>query len=140
MARPGRDWIIQRYILLKYGKAVHGPALQSAIDPVMPADLRHAVAGVLRDWWQPLLDDPTWIRNREYEVFATLTMCRACYALEYGDIVSKPVAASWARQALDSRWSGPIERAAAWPQEPQSDNLPETLEFIRYTIEHVQHN
>ena len=46
-----------------------------------------------------------------------------------------PVAARWAQKTLDSRWADLIERAAAWPQEPQSDSLDETLEFIRYTTE-----
>jgi hypothetical protein len=85
-----------------------------------------------------MLDNPAWIRNREYEAYATLSMCRALYALEYGDIVSKQVAARWAREALDERWGTLIERAVAWPQEPQPDNLSETLELIRYTIECAQ--
>ncbi len=99
--QQGSDWIIQRYILREYGAEVCGPSLKSSIDPVTPDDLRHAVAGVLREWWQPMLDNPGLIRNREYEAYATLTMCRALYALEYGDIVSKPAAARWARETLD---------------------------------------
>ena len=39
------------------------------------------------------------------EAYATLTMCRALYALEYGDIVSKPAAARWAiDSSRDSSW------------------------------------
>jgi hypothetical protein len=133
--RLGSDWIIQRHILREYGAIVCGPSLHVAIDPVAPDDLRRAVISVLREWWQPMLNNPDWIRRREYQAFATLTMCRALYALEHGDIVSKPVAARWALQALDSRWAELIERAAVWPQEPQSDNLGETVEFIRYAIE-----
>jgi hypothetical protein len=131
----GSDWIIRRYILREYGVAVCGPPLKSAIDPVTPDDLRHAVARVLREWWAPMLDDPRFIRNREYEAYATLTMCRALYALEYGNIVSKPVAARWAQRALDNRWARLIDRALAWPEEPQIDRLNETLELIRYTVE-----
>ena len=85
-----------------------------------------------------MLDNPAWICKREYEAFATLTMCRALYALEYGDIVSKPMAARWAQQALDDHWAELIDRAAAWPQEPQSNYLNETLELIRYTIARAQ--
>ena len=85
-----------------------------------------------------MLADPTWIRTREYEAFASLTMCRALYALEYGDIVSKRVAARWALQTLDKRWAELIDRALAWPQEPQSTRLSETLMFIRYTIDRAQ--
>jgi predicted nucleotidyltransferase len=136
--RLGTDWIIQRYILREYGAALCGPSLKHSIDPVTPDDLRYAVTGVLREWWRPMLDDPRFLRNREYEAFAALTMCRALYALEYGDIVSKPTAARWARQTLNKRWAGLIDRAAAWPQEPQPDNLNETLELIRYTIDRAQ--
>jgi hypothetical protein len=136
--KQGSDWIIQRYILREYGAAVCGPSLKSAIDPVTPDDLRRAVSGVLREWWAPMLDDPGWIRNREYEAFATLTMCRALYALEHGDIVSKPVATRWAQAVLADRWGALIDRAAAWPQEPQPDSLSETLDLIRYTIECAQ--
>jgi Aminoglycoside adenylyltransferase, C-terminal domain len=82
-----------------------------------------------------MLDDPHFIRNREYEAFTVLTMCRALYALEYGDIVSKLVAARWARQALADRWAALIDRALAWPQEPQPPSLDETLALIRYAIE-----
>jgi hypothetical protein len=137
--RQGSDWIIQRYILREYGAAICGPSLKSSIDPVAPDDLRRAVAGVLHEWWQPMLDDPSWIRNREYEAFATLTMCLALYALEYGDIVSKPVAARWALQTLDGRWAELIDRALIWPQEPQPESLNETLELIRYTIDRAQY-
>ena len=137
--RQGSDWIIQRYILREYGATVCGPSLKPLIDPVTPDDLRRAVAGVLREWWQPMLADPVRIRNREYEVFAILSMCRALYALEYGDIVSKRVAAQWALTTLDERWAELIERAAAWPREPQAAHLNETLDLIRYTIEHAAH-
>lgn len=137
--RLGSDWIIQRYILRKYDAAICGPSLKSSIDPVSPDDIRRAVMGVLREWWQPMLDDPRFLRSREYEAFATLTMCRAWYAVECGGIVSKPVAARWALHMLDDRWSELIDRAMAWPQEPQSERLSETLEFIHYTIERAQH-
>jgi hypothetical protein len=135
--KQGSDWIIQRYILREYNAAVYGPSLKSAIDRVTPDDLRRAVVGVLREWWQPMLTDPRFIRNREYETYATLTMCRALYALEYGDIVSKPAAARWALETLDSRWTELIDRALAWPQEPQPESLSETLEFIKYTVNRV---
>ena len=118
--RQGSDWIIQRHILREHGAVVCGPSLTSSIDPVTPDDLRRAVAAVLREWWQPMLDDPHFIRNREYEAYAALTMCRAVYTLEYGDIVAKPMAARWAMQALDSRWTVLIDRAVAWRRRNRS--------------------
>lgn len=51
---------------------------------------------------------------------------------------SKPTAARWALQTLDGRWAELIDRAVAWPQEPQPESLSETLKFIRYTIDRAQ--
>ena len=62
-------------------------------------------------------------------------MCRALYTLERGAVVSKPVAARWVRETTGERWAALIERALAWPHEPQADNLNETLDFVRYTLE-----
>ncbi len=138
ITQQGSDWVIQRHILREYGKAVCGPSLRSYIDPVTSADLCRAVTGVLREWWLPILDRPGWIRNREYEAYATLTMCRARYTLTQGDVVSKRAAARWAQQTLDDQWGELIERAVAWPQEPQPGRLEETLNFIRSTIDYAQ--
>jgi hypothetical protein len=82
-----------------------------------------------------MLESPAFIRNREYEAYAALTMCRALYALEYGEIVSKPIAARWAIETTGGRWAMLIDRAVAWPHEPQPDSLNDTLEFIRYTVD-----
>jgi hypothetical protein len=133
--RLGSDWIIQRHILRKHDVMVAGPPVQTLIEPVTSDDVRRAVSGVLREWWRPMLENPAFIRNREYEAYATLTMCRALYALEYGEIVSKPIAARWAVQTTGERWVMLIDRALAWPQEPQPESLNETLEFIRYTVD-----
>jgi hypothetical protein len=56
----------------------------------------------------------------------------------YSIVVSKTVAARWAQEALGERRAAVIERALAWPHDAQSDNLNETLDSIRYTLERSQ--
>ena len=46
--------------------------------------------------------------------FAILTMCRALYTLACGEVVSKPQAAAWAREALGTPWVQLIDRALLW--------------------------
>jgi len=138
VARHGSDWVIQRHILRGQGVAVTGPALKPLIDPVQPDDLRRAVRGVLYEWWAPMLENPTRLHGREYQAYATLTMCRALYTLRTGAIVSKTAAARWAQETLGERWTRLIERALAWPRDPQPDDLAETLAFIRYTLARSQ--
>jgi len=138
VARHGSDWVIQRHIIREQGVVVAGPAPHTLIDPVLPNELRRAALATLREWWSPMLHDPARLHSRRYQAFAILTMCRALYTLEYGIVVSKSVAARWAQETLGERWAALIERALAWPCDPQPDEMGETLAFVRYTLERSQ--
>jgi len=134
IGQHGPDWIVQRHILREQGLALAGPPPTSLIDPVGADDLRRGVQGTLEEWWAPQLDDPHRLQSREYQAYATLTMCRALYTLHHGAIAPKPLAARWAQQVLDERWKGLIERALAWPEGRQPDEFEDTLSFIRETV------
>jgi hypothetical protein len=139
VGRLGGDWIIQRHTLREQGIVLAGPAPHTLIDPVQPDDLRWGVLGFLREWWAPMLHNPDpRLRGSEYQAYTVLTLCRALYTLECGDVVSKPVAARWAQEAIDEQWRPLIEQALAWPDEAQPDHLSETLDFIRYALERSQ--
>ena len=145
LARHGSDWVIQRHILREGGVVVAGPTLRDWIDPVTPNDIRRAVAGILREWWSPMLGgspgespmrhEPAFLQTTEYQAYAVLTMCRAIYTLNYGAVVSKPAAARWAQATLGERWAALIDWALKWSHDEQSDKLAATLDFIRYTLE-----
>ena len=131
----GSDWVIQRHVIREKGIVVAGPAAQTLIDPVQPHELRQAVLATLREWWSPQLHDHSRLQDREYQAYAVLTMCRALYTLQHGTVVSKAVAARRAQEARGERWAALIERPLAWPQGSQSDEMDETLNLIRYTLE-----
>ncbi|MGQ9683854.1 MAG: aminoglycoside adenylyltransferase domain-containing protein [Anaerolineae bacterium] len=61
--------------------------------------------------------------------------CRALHTLETGRIVSKEEAARWAQAGVGAAWAGAIERALAWPDGEQPDDLAASLEMIHYTVE-----
>ncbi len=135
LAHHENDWIIQRHVLREHGVVVAGPALlQDWIDPVGPDELRRAVLKFLREWWVPMLKNPDQLHSREYQAYATLSMCRALYTIQYGSIVSKSAAAAWAQDTLDKHWTGLIVRALAWPRGEQLNALDNTLGFIRYVL------
>ena len=138
----GSDWIIQRHVVREYGVVIEGPDLKPLIDFISPDDIRNAVRGILHEWWFPMLDDPSWLRDhsRGYHSFAILSMCRALHALEHGTIVSKPVAAHWAQSNLDPQWSQVIELAivAQKQNDREFDLLDDALNLIRYTMEQTK--
>ena len=135
VARHCSDWIIQRHVLREHVVTMAGPPASTLIDPVLPDELRGAVRGILREWWEPMLLDPAWLRSGdEYQAYAVLTMCRALYTLQHGAVASKPVSAKWARRELGGRWAGLIEWASAWRHDAPAGDLCATLEFVRFTL------
>ncbi|MCX6021155.1 MAG: DUF4111 domain-containing protein [Chloroflexi bacterium] len=132
------DWLIHLHTLREKGVAVAGPSLQTMIDPVSPDELRGVVAANLADHWTRMLVKPDRLYRKGYQPYAVLTMCRMLSTLLTGEIVSKPVAAEWALEALDERWRSLIARALELRRRGESEPPEETLEFIRFTIEQSQ--
>jgi hypothetical protein len=128
-------WAIHRHMLREHGVVLAGPPPRALIEPVRPSDLREAVLGILHEWWMPMLVDAPLLQNSFYRCYAILTMSRMLYTLHHGAIVSKPVAAGWAQETLDRRWTLLIRDALAWSRAMPPD-LNETLAYIRYTCEY----
>ncbi|MCK6539676.1 MAG: DUF4111 domain-containing protein [Anaerolineales bacterium] len=70
--------------------------------------------------------------------YTILTQCRTHYTLEHGDVVSKAVAAEWAKQRFEPEWRPLILRVWIGRQNSREKtdfgNLNGTLDFIRYTL------
>lgn len=130
----GYDWVIQRHIIREQGVIVAGPNPKPLIDPVTPQDLRQAILEILQSWWQPMLDDPSFLQRSDYQAFAILSMCRIQHGLQFGRIVSKPVAAAWAQAELGDYWAGIIEDALQWHPGVEFDHLQAAVELIRLTV------
>ncbi len=138
------DWIIQRFILRERGQTIVGPEPKLLIDPVSSDDLKWAVVDIMNHWINGFLDDPSILNSRGYQAYTVLTLCRILHTFRYGTVVTKPVAARWAKENLDEKWKSLIERAWIGRQKPgmgsYPDDLQRTLDFIRYTLEIVGTN
>ena len=139
VARHGSDWIIQRHVVRECGIVLAGPDPKELIDPVTPGDIRGAVLGVLNEWWFPMLEDPSWLREHQsnYHGYTVITMCRALHALQNGMIVSKPVAIKWAKEKLSSQWHKLIDQAVDSQYGKDPEFFEETLEFLRFAKEEI---
>lgn len=134
----GTNWIIERHILREHGLPLYGPPPRDLIDPVAPDDLRAATREMLRDFWSQQLHGPDWLRTRDYQAFAILTMCRALHTLSEGVVASKPVAAAWAKRALDPAWTPLIDRALIWRYDHTPDDMAEMLRFVAWAVERAR--
>ena len=131
-------WVLLRDSLREQGITLAGPAPQTLIDPVSPEELRQAALAILQGWAAQILDTPDEIDSRGYQSYTVLTLCRILYTLQNGAVASKSVAAKWVQETLDERWIPLIDRAWIGRQNPdlkvETDEVHETLEFIRYTL------
>jgi len=137
---PGPTWVLDRWVTREHGAIVTGPDPRELIDPIGPGELRAAVLASLRGYWAGRVAegaDVAWLRPRNYQAFAILTMCRDLYLLEHGVLVSKPAAAAWAARRLGPPWPAMAARALAWraDKRPDDRHLPETLGLVAATVE-----
>ena len=130
IAFHGSNWILERSILREHGVIVHGPPPETLIDPVTSEEMRTAVCEQLKDFWSSQLDRPKWLRPRDYQAFAVLTLCRALYTLHHGTVCSKPQAALWV-QEIYPPWKPIIERSLLWRSQHEEDDLTETMNFLQ---------
>jgi Domain of unknown function (DUF4111) len=100
------------------------PDSRELIDPIGPEQLRAAVRASLAGHWALQGTDVAWLRPRNYQALAVLSMCRDLYALEHGTLASKPVAAAWASRGLGPPWTAQVERALGWRPDPASTTGP----------------
>ena len=140
LGRPGPTWVLDRWVTREHGVIVAGPDPRELIDPIGPAELRAAVlASMLGDWAERLKPeaDLAWLRPRNYQAFAVLTMCRDLYVLERGALVSKTAAATWAARRLGPPWAHLVERTLGWraDERPDDRHLPETMRFVAHAVE-----
>jgi hypothetical protein len=138
LGQPGPVWIIERHIVREHGIVVAGPSPRTLIDPISPEMLRAATRQLLSEFWAQQLDGPDWLRTRDYQAFAILTMCRALQTLATGAVTSKPVAAVWAQKNLAAPWPALIAKALDWRHDKREDAMSEMLAFIRWTLAHAR--
>ena len=135
-------WIIHRYILRERGITIVGPAPQTLIDHVSPNDLRRVMLSILNGWATQILNNPNKIHSRGYQSYTVLSLCRILYTLQFGDVVSKPFAARWAKETLAGNWVSLIERAWVGRHHPEAsaelEDIKGTLDFIKYALEFSQ--
>jgi hypothetical protein len=134
LGRQGSDWIIQRRILRENDSAIAGPPVWDLIDPVDADDLRRSIRIGLKEWWEPMIQDPARLERPEYQPYAVLSMCRALYTLMYGELNSKDEAAKWAMDELEPQWKELTQQASEWRRDDPIGSIDRTVEFMRYTI------
>lgn len=136
-----KEWLTDWYLIREKGITLFGPSPKTIIEPISKDEYIQAVRAraKARDEW---IHD---IHNRKSQVYAVLTMCRALYALKYGEQVSKKKAASWAEKEFPE-WASVIQNDLLWREAWRDENvdhaatIPEALRFVRFAISQCEND
>lgn len=136
------SWVVQRRVLRERGIVIDGAALETLIDPVSGDDLRRAMIALVDEWAEEVYHDPGPLRRRGEQSYTALSMCRMLYTLEFGEVLSKRAAATWAQATLDPRWRPLLDRAWIGRSQPDTnaepDDIAKTVALVRYVHERSQ--
>ncbi len=126
--------VLEKHVLREKGIAVQGPDQKTFIKPMHAEEIKDAALGSLRAWWLPQLKDHARLVRDDYQVYAVLTMCRALYSMQFGDIASKSKAAEYAKRTLDKKWIPLVDGALLWENGMSFHKLTETVDFMSYIL------
>lgn len=135
----GNDWLINWWTVRERGVALFGLEPQALIPHISKAEFVQAVREQAEEWREHVFTS----HERAWQAYAILTMCRALYANECGEMASKQQAARWAQGELPE-WAPLIENALLWRaawRDKEVDHeatYPETVSFVHYVIDKIR--
>lgn len=120
----GENWVLERWSVREYGKALYGPAPEELIEPISSEAIKQAVRRRLKDWvkWAQDEADPDWQLPKSHKAYVVETMCRALYALKKGEVVTKGQAVDWAKTHLPQPWKELVKRSQGWRTDGRVDH------------------
>lgn len=130
----GNEWLINQHFLYHYSKALVGPSYKTLM--AAPPDIQELQMACIRDlkWeWEPKIHDPEWLSNSHYQSYLVLNLCRILYTVQQGKLVSKKVAAAWAKKTYP-QWQALIEEAEAWEYGKEMKQQEHVKAFICFVI------
>jgi Domain of unknown function (DUF4111) len=135
-APAGDEWIINHYLLSKYGIVLDGPDFNELIPPIDIYSVRQASARDLFQEWLPKVDDDAWLSNSHHQSYLVLNLCRILHTVIGGQPGSKKVAAHWVK-ATYPQWKDLIEEAERWTYGQEMKRQLDTVSFVRFAVDRV---
>ena len=135
--------LVVRWVVREHGITLAGIPAKELIDFVPADDLRKEILSTMQEWGSEIISGQWKMENKWAQSFVVLMYCRMLHSLNTGRIASKLSRAQWAKNTLDSRWTGLIQRA--WDERPnpslkvrqtvEASEVKDTIEFVRFVLE-----
>jgi hypothetical protein len=126
------------WMVRERGRTLYGPPPSAFIGPITREEFLQNVREHTLLWMNWLEEE----RTLPPQAYVILTACRAMYAVEHGEQISKKRAARWASGRFPE-WSAIINRALSWREgedlatvDPEK-TYPEAMRFARFAIARI---
>jgi predicted nucleotidyltransferase len=136
----GRDWLLNWYFVREHGVKLFGAPSASVIAPISKAEF---IESVREQAFERAENVESAKHSRPYQAYLIMTVCRALYAVEKGEQVSKRRAATWAQEQFPED-AALIENAFAWREKHRDKNInheatfPEARRFIIKVVDRIR--
>lgn len=134
--------LVVRWVVREYGITLAGIPAKELIDFVPANDLRKEILFTMQEWGNEIISGQWKMENKWAQPFVVLMYCRMLHSLNIGRIASKLSGKQWAKNALNNRWTGLIQRA--WDERPnpslkvrqpvEASEVKNTIEFVRFAL------
>lgn len=133
----GNEWLINNYLLYKYGVPLIGPEFKTLIKPIDIKEVRKASAKDLFREWVPKIGNANFFKDSHFQSYVVLNLCRILYTVILGDVGSKNTSAEWVKKEFP-QWTNLIEIAESWKYGDKMNKQEEVEEFIKFTVDRVK--
>lgn len=132
-ANYGNEWIINLYLLEKFGFTLYGTDIHKLVNEVDVVEVQKACIRDLFQEWEPKLREPEWLDHSHYQSYLVLNLCRILHAVIMADPRSKKVSAQWVKD-MYSQWIQLVQTAEDWRYGTEMSMQSETLRFLEFTV------
>ncbi len=132
-ATYGNEWIINLYLVGKYGITVFGKSASELIGEIDIDEARKASRADLYREWEPKLRDVEWLNNGHYQSYLVLNLCRIMSTVMAGIVGSKTVASDWVKTEFPE-WKSLIDESKAWVYGVEMKRQEEALDFLKFVL------
>jgi hypothetical protein len=139
LIEAGREWFMNWYFVLTYGKIVFGPPPSTLIPYLTKEEFIAATIDHAKDWKDYVRHTQN---SRPYQGYAVMTLCRALYTVTHGEQVSKKQAAEWVASKFP-QYADLIWRSFIWRDSGKDEAVdpsltyPEVKQFVEFMSEKI---
>lgn len=130
----GNEWLINNYLLYKYGVTLYGKDSKDLLNPIDIEGVRMACIRDLHEEWEPKVNDPDYLNNPHYQSYVVLNICRILYAVRNSELASKTRSAEWVSGKFE-QWRELINAAKSWEYGEEMNYEGETRKFIQFAVD-----